>query len=128
MYTLPGFYIYPSHTSIPLQQIHIFHFSHSVPHNLLISSLRSHTTGEFYGSHTGSILPSQFQKTIVKKLSIRCGLKNYGTCFEHSRLCTISRFVRNHMTTCLKKSLRNHFAKIFFIEKIITLSIFNIFN
>ena len=51
---------------------------------------RSHTTGEFHGSHIGSILPSQFQNTIVRKLSIRCGSKNYGTCFEHSRLRTRS--------------------------------------
>ena len=62
--------------------------------------LHSHTTGEFNGSQTGSILPSQFQKMIVRKLSLRCGSKNYGTCFEHSRLRTKSRFVRNHMTTC----------------------------
>ena len=61
-------------------------------------TLRSHTTEEFHGSHTGSILPSQFQKTIVRKLSIPCGSKNYGTCFEHSRLRTKSQFV--------KKSLR----------------------
>ena len=46
----------------------------------------SHTTGEFYGNHTASILHSQFQKKIVRKLAIRCGLR------------TKSRFVRNHMT------------------------------
>ena len=64
------------------------------------STLRSQTTGEFHGSHTESILPSQFQKTIVRKLSVRCGSRNYGTRFEHSRLRTKSRFVRNHMKTC----------------------------
>ena len=61
-------------------------------------TLRSHTTREFRGSHTGLILPSQFQKTIVRKLFFRCGSKNYGTCFEHSRLRTKSQFVRKHMT------------------------------
>ena len=65
-------------------------------------TLRSHTTGEFHGRHTGSILPSQFQKTIVRKLSMRRGLKNYETCFEHSRSRPKSPFVRNHMTTCKK--------------------------
>ena len=61
-------------------------------------TLRSHTTGEFHSCHTGSILPSQFQKMIVRKLSVECGSKNYGTCFEHSRLRTKRRFVKNHMT------------------------------
>ena len=32
------------------------------PAFFLTSTLRSHTTGEFHGSHTGSILPSQFRK------------------------------------------------------------------
>ena len=90
---------------------------------------RSHITGEFHGSHTGSILPShQFQKTIVRKLSVGRSPKNYGTCFEHSKLRTKSRFVRNHMETLKKKSLRYYCTKNFFTEKIITLSIFYIFN
>ena len=65
---------------------------------LTILTLRSHTTGEFHGSHTGSILTSQFQKIIARKLSVRCGSKNYGTRFEHSRLSAKSRFVRKHTT------------------------------
>ena len=36
-------------------------------------TLRSHTTRKLHGSHTGSIRPSQFQKTIVRKLSVLCG-------------------------------------------------------
>ena len=67
-------------------------------------TLRSHTTGEFHGSHNGSILPSQFQKTIVRKLSIQIAYKK-----------TISKKLHDNI---LKK----------IIEKIITSSIFHTFN
>ena len=81
-------------------------------------TLRSHTTGEFHVSHhTGSILPSQFQKTMVKKLSVPCGSKNYGTCFEYSRLRTKSRFVRNHLTTCSKNYQEVKAQKAFSLKK-----------
>ena len=112
-----GFY-----TSIPKQFSNVLVMNNSGTSVGILLTLRSHTTGEFHGSHTGSILPSHFQKTIVIKVSARCGSKNYGTCFKHSRLRTKNLFVRYHMTTCLKKSLRDHCANSFFTEKSIIYS------
>ena len=121
--------------------VHIFHISHRFPNQcacidwddfqtlLFIAGLilRSHTTGEFHGSHTGSILPSQFQKTIVKKLSVRCGSKNYEICLDILD-CVQNSICKKSHDNMLKKSFRNHCAKSFFTEKIIFLSIFYIFN
>ena len=84
---------------------------------IIVPPILARSSAVSFNSANPTWLPNQFKKTIVKKLSVRCGSKNYGTCFEHSRLRTKSRFLRNHMTTCLKKWLKGQCAKSLFTQK-----------
>ena len=85
------------------------------------------TLPENFTVDTVSILPSQLQKTIVRKLTVRCESKNYSSYFEHSILRTKSRLVNNHIA-CLKKIIKRSMRKNLFHSKVITMSIFYIFN
>ena len=68
----PQFPISLSVFSIEVFEVVLYHYSHKPatdkeePYTEILPTI--HTTGEFHGSHTGSILPSQYQKTIVRKL------------------------------------------------------------